>query len=260
MAIGAIALAAFLASSLSFLSGFGLGTILLPAFALFLPLPVAIAATAVVHLANNLFKLALVGRHADRGLVVRFGVPACLAALAGAWLLGALGRLPAIAAWCVGASCRDVEPVKLAVGSLIVALALVELWPRYRDLAFAVRFAPLGGIASGFLGGLAGSQGALRSAFLLRAGLGKESFVATGVAIAVIVDLARLPVYGASLLVERWWLEAGAGGLVVAGIAGALAGAVLGRRILRRATLPAVRGFVAVAMGLVGSLLVAGIL
>jgi len=39
------------------LSGFGLGTLLLPVFALFFPLPVAIAATALVHLANNFFKL-----------------------------------------------------------------------------------------------------------------------------------------------------------------------------------------------------------
>jgi hypothetical protein len=259
MAIGAIALAAFLASTLTFLSGFGLGTVLLPVFALFLPLPPAIAATAVVHLTNNLFKLALVGRHADAGLVVRFGVPACLAALAGAWLLVALARLPAIATWCALAGCRDVEPVKLAVGALLVALALLELCPGYRDLSVPIRFAPLGGLASGFLGGLAGVQGALRAAFLLRAGLGKEAFVATGVAIAVIVDLARLPVYGASLLADAGVLRGEAGGLVAAGMAGAFAGAVLGRRILREATLPAVRVVVAVAMGVVGALLAAGI-
>jgi hypothetical protein len=42
----------------------------MPAFALFLPVPVAVAATAVVHLANNLFKLVLVrseGRLDGRG-------------------------------------------------------------------------------------------------------------------------------------------------------------------------------------------------
>ena len=60
----------FLAAALTFVSGFGLGTILLPVFALLYPLPVAVAATAVVHLLNNIFKLLLLGRHADWRIVV----------------------------------------------------------------------------------------------------------------------------------------------------------------------------------------------
>ena len=54
------------ASFLTLFSGFGLSTLLMPAFALFFPLEAAIAMTAVVHLANNVFKLALVGRKADK--------------------------------------------------------------------------------------------------------------------------------------------------------------------------------------------------
>lgn len=68
--IGATAL---LASGLTLFSGFGLGTLLMPVFALFFPVAVAIAATAVVHLANNLFKLALLARLADWRVVLRFG-------------------------------------------------------------------------------------------------------------------------------------------------------------------------------------------
>jgi uncharacterized protein len=52
-------------AGLTLFPGFGLGTLLMPTFALFLPLAVAIAATAVVHFANNLFKLVLVGRKAS---------------------------------------------------------------------------------------------------------------------------------------------------------------------------------------------------
>jgi uncharacterized membrane protein YfcA len=52
---------AFLASGLTFFSGFGLGTLLLPAFALFFPIEQAVALTAVVHFLNGLFKLGLVG-------------------------------------------------------------------------------------------------------------------------------------------------------------------------------------------------------
>ena len=60
--ICAVALAV---SGLTLFSGFGLGTLLMPVFAIFFPIEVAIAATAVVHLANNIFKLALLSRHAD---------------------------------------------------------------------------------------------------------------------------------------------------------------------------------------------------
>lgn len=51
-----ISAVAFVVSGVTLFSGFGLGTVLMPTFALFFPLPVAIAATAVVHLANNVFK------------------------------------------------------------------------------------------------------------------------------------------------------------------------------------------------------------
>jgi len=44
-----IALVAFTASLLTFFSGFGLGTLLTPAFALFFPINLAVALTAIVH-------------------------------------------------------------------------------------------------------------------------------------------------------------------------------------------------------------------
>ena len=62
---------ALVASALTFFSGFGLGTLLLPTFALFFPIDHAVALTAVVHFLNSLFKLALAGRHADRRVVLR---------------------------------------------------------------------------------------------------------------------------------------------------------------------------------------------
>ena len=76
-----VCIAALIASGLTFFSGFGLGTLLLPTFALFFPLPSAIAMTAVVHLLNNLFKLLLIGQHADKDVVIRFGAPAVLMCL-----------------------------------------------------------------------------------------------------------------------------------------------------------------------------------
>ena len=58
-----VGLCAFLVSGLTLFSGFGLGTLLMPVFALFFPVPVAVASTALVHVANNLFKLGLLRRN-----------------------------------------------------------------------------------------------------------------------------------------------------------------------------------------------------
>ena len=70
MDILVIALTAFLASGLTLFSGFGLGTLLMPVVALFFPVEVAIAVTALVHFANNIFKLGLLGSKADPGIVL----------------------------------------------------------------------------------------------------------------------------------------------------------------------------------------------
>ena len=86
-----IGLTAFLASSLTLYSGFGLGTVLLPAFALFFPVEVAVAATGAVHFLNNFFTGTLLRRQVDWRTVAWFGLPAIPAAIAGAWFLGQLG-------------------------------------------------------------------------------------------------------------------------------------------------------------------------
>lgn len=78
-----ISLVAFLVSILTFFSGFGLGTILTPVFMVFFPVDLAIALTGVVHFFNNVFKLFLVGKHADRAVLLRFGIPAIIAAFFG---------------------------------------------------------------------------------------------------------------------------------------------------------------------------------
>ena len=168
-----IGLVALLTSALTLFSGFGLGTILMPVFALFFPLPLAIAATAVVHFANNLFKLGLMARQADWPVVAKFSVPAAIAAVLGATSLALFDRLPILWHYTVANSDFEVTPVKAVIGSLIVLFALLELSPRFQALAFPPRWLPVGGALSGFFGGLSGNQGALRSAFLLKAGLSK---------------------------------------------------------------------------------------
>jgi uncharacterized membrane protein YfcA len=255
-----LCLVALLVAGLTLFSGFGLGTLLMPAFALFFPVPVAVAATAVVHLANNLFKLALVGRHAVWPVVVRFGLPAALAAVAGAATLTLAGGLPPLATYTLGGAVHQVTPVKLVIGLVIVAFALLDLLPPFAGLAFDQRFLPLGGLLSGFFGGLSGNQGALRSAFLIKAGLDKEQFIGTGVVAAVIVDGVRLVVYGAGFYTAQFAALPGEiGGLVLAATVAAFVGSFLGARLIKAITLTAVQRTVGALLVLVGLALAAGL-
>jgi uncharacterized protein len=251
------ALAAFFTAGLTFFSGFGLGTLLLPVFALFFPLEVAIGLTAVVHLANNLFKLALVGKYANAGVVLRFGLPALLAAFLGAEALLRLAHLPPLATYQLFGHALQVAPVKLVVAILMVVFALLEVHPALSGLTLPTRWLPLGGVLSGFFGGLSGHQGALRSVFLLKCGLSKEAFISTGVVIACLVDVSRLAVY-----VEGFpphLIRDNAIPLLAAMLA-ALLGSFLGRRLLTRVTMGFVQLIVAALLFLVALGLASGLI
>jgi len=105
-----VCLAALVASGLTLFSGFGLGTILTPVFATFFPVATAVAMTAVVHLANTLFKIGLVGRDADRPIVLRFGLPAALAAVGGAALLVLFTSLPPLGSYELAGRAHEITP------------------------------------------------------------------------------------------------------------------------------------------------------
>src|SRR5687767_8360267 len=170
MEILILCLAALITSLLTFFSGFGLGTILTPVFAIFFPIEIAIALTGVVHFLNNIFKLGLVGLKADKAVVIKFGIPAFFSALIGAYLLVKLSNLEPLYSYTIDDRNFTVTPIKLIVAVLLVFFALMEVVPSLKKLDFGKNLF-VGGILSGFFGGLSGNQGALRSAFLMKAGL-----------------------------------------------------------------------------------------
>jgi uncharacterized protein len=240
-------------SGLTLFSGFGLGTLLMPAFALFFPVPVAVAATAVVHLANNLFKTALVGRKADWSVVVKFALPGAAAAVFGALLLNVFASLPPVSSYQLGGTTHEIAIVGLVIGILIVGFAFLDLLPRFEKLAFDRKYLPIGGLLSGFFGGLSGLQGALRSAFLIKAGLDKEAFIGTNTVSAAVVDVARLIVYGLSFYTTRLQsLPSDMVGLVLAATFAAFVGAFFGARLMKKVTLRTVQMIVGVMLMVAG--------
>ncbi len=248
-----ICIVALFVSGLTLFSGFGLGTVLMPAFALFFPVPVAVAATAIVHLANNVFKVGLVGRHADWAVVARFAIPGAIAALFGAALLNLFANLPPLVTYSFAGQSHEVSAVKLVIGVIIIGFAFFELLPSLSQMSFDRKYLTVGGILSGFFGGLSGNQGALRSTFLIKAGLSKQAFIGTGTVAAVIVDVARLLVYGLTFYAARFELiESNIVGLVIAATLAAFLGAFIGARMIPKVTLRTVQLIVGAMLIVVG--------
>lgn len=255
-----VGVVAFVASGLTLYSGFGLGTILLPAFALFFPVPVAVAATGAVHLLNNLFKGGLLGRHAHWPTVLRFGLPAIPFAVLGAWVLSQLGSTAAVFEWSAFGRVFAPTAASVVIGLVMIAFAILELQPWFQRLAAPPRLMPVGGAITGFIGGLTGQQGAFRSMFLLKSGLEPTRFIPTGVLIAILIDLSRLPTYALTFSGASANFGSRESALIAVGTLCAFAGAYLGTRYIEKATIDTVRVIVAGLMLLVGSALILGVI
>jgi uncharacterized membrane protein YfcA len=257
MTTAVIVVTAFLASLLTLFSGFGLGTILMPVVAIFFPVTVAVVMTAFVHLLNNLFKLLVLWRKINWLIVLRFGLPAMIATIPGAWLLTALSDMPEIHSYTFAGMNAIITPVKLAVGLLLIVFATAEWLPVLKNLNLPAKALPVGGILSGFFGGLSGHQGAFRSAFLIRAGLDKNQFVASNAAIAALVDITRLAVYGLNITLLLAQVNTG---LLAAATVAAFAGVLTGAIGIKKITIGFIQNLVAVTLYVLGVLLIAGLI
>lgn len=238
-----IAVVALLASLLTFFSGFGLGTLLLPAFALFFPIEIAIALTGIVHLLSNIFKFVLLGKNINKTILLRFGITAVIGATIGAFLLSQLHENQIITSWNNGK--YNITWLRIIMATVMIFFAFFELIPYLKNLNFDKKYLPFGGFLSGFFGGLSGHQGALRSAFLIRYGLSKETLLATGVAIACLIDITRLSLYYKHFLsgnISKEWL------LLLVATLSAFLGAYFGNILLKKVTIDAVQKTVACAL------------
>ncbi|HEX4780386.1 MAG TPA: sulfite exporter TauE/SafE family protein [Usitatibacter sp.] len=210
----AVALVAVLAGVVAAVSGFGIGSLLTPAFALQFGTKAAVAAVAIPHLAGTLQRYWILRRHVDRRVLLAFGLTSAAGGLA-----GALAH-----AWL---SSRGLAVV---FGVLLILAATAEATGWMAKVRWGRRAAWIAGALSGAFGGLVGNQGSIRSAAMLGFDVPKESFVATATAIGLFVDAARLPVYLATQwqdIVDQW-------PLVACATAGVCIGTAIGSRVLER--------------------------
>jgi uncharacterized membrane protein YfcA len=193
---------------------------------------------------------------------LKFGLPAIGAAVFGALALGWVAQSDSGLTVEIGEEVfSEITPVKLLIGLLMIGFALFELVPRFRVLEFDRRYLPLGGVLSGFFGGLSGHQGALRSAFLAKTGLTTERFVSSNAVIGFMVDLTRISVYVTLFTAAGGHVSDFSGWpLVITGAVSAFCGVLLGKKFLHKVTMTSVQTLVGVLLFGVGLALVTGIL
>lgn len=194
--------------------GFGIGSFLTPVLAVNISFGTAVAAVGAAHLCGSILRFWILRREVNYKILLNFGILSAIGGLAGALLQN----------WA--------SSMALAVvfGGLLVLAGLANLFGWGKKFAGKGSWGGLIGAVSGFFGGLVGNQGGLRAAGLANFKLTKTQFVATATAIALAVDVFRVPVYiitkGAEL---RQLLPE-----IAVMSAGVIAGTLLGTPLLRR--------------------------
>lgn len=247
----------FSTAILTFFSGFGLGTVLLPVFMFFFPVEIAVALTGAVHFTNSSFKASVTWKSMDRIILLKFGIPAIIASFAGAVLLGKISQLDPLYQYTIGLRSYTVTPVKLVIAVILLVFSAGEvLFPGKSVKPGAVGLIS-GGVLSGFFGGIAGLQGALRGAFLIRTGLSGAAYIATSAVIAMLVDLTRLPVYYTNLKGEVFRENAS---LLIFSVLSGIAGAYTGTKLLRKVTMRFIQVIVTILLVIISVALGLGLI
>ena len=212
--------------------GFGIGSLLTPFLLTRLQPHEAVAAVALPHLLATAVRFVQHRPAVDRDVFLRFGLLSAAGSLAGAWLQSTLAS-PLLTA---------------ALGALLLATGIANATRGFGAWRPPAALAGGLGALSGFFGGLAGNQGGLRAVGLATFDLAPRPFLATSTAVALVVDLARTPVY---LLHGGGALRSFAPAIGVAAV-GCLAGTLLGERILLGTSPERYRRIVGIAVALVG--------
>ncbi|MFW5798237.1 MAG: TSUP family transporter, partial [Planctomycetota bacterium] len=157
---------------------------------------------------------------------------------------------------------KQVTPLKLVMGVLIFCFAWLDLLPRFRKMEIDTKWLPLGGVISGFFGGLSGHQGAARTAFLVKTGMSTPQFVGTTAVVGFGVDMIRLSVYAWGFFVSNQVDTTNlAGAMKLAAVATVFGfvGLLISRLFLKKVTMKAVQTLAGILLLVVSVVLVTGV-
>ena len=172
-------------------AGFGSSTIFLPLALFFFDFKTTLVLVALMHIFGNIGRISFFKHGLDKRILLIFGIPSIVLTLAGALLVSYLPQ----------------DILKGLLGVFLIAYTGISFRKEDLKVRPSLHNSILGGSLSGFLAGLIGTGGALRGAFLTAFGLSKEKYIATAAAIALAVDLTRIPVYlaGGFLPARYYW-------------------------------------------------------
>lgn len=230
-------LAAFLSIVVGTVAGFGTSTIFLPIALFFVDFKTALVLVAVSHLSGNVGATTFFRHGLDKKLIILFGIPSVLLTVIGAYMVVYIPQ--------------NILIIILGVCLLLYSVTFL-LKPNIKVSASRANTI-FGGGLSGLLQGLAGIGGPIRSAFLISYDLDKFRYIATLAALAVLIDLTRLPIYLSNNLLEPqyyYYIPV----LVVLGILGSYTG----KRIVNIIPQNMFKKMVMVAIGLASIVLILG--
>lgn len=232
MFLAAVFVVGVLSGATAAVVGFGIGSLLTPLLLTRLTPTIAIAVVAIPHLIATAVRMVQHRRATNRDVVVKFGVPSAVGGAAGAWLQSSLAE-----SWLF-----------IILGVLLIATALANLTRGFGGWKPAASGAMVLGLLVGAFGGLVGNQGGLRAAGLLTFSLSPRAFLATGTAVALLIDAARTPIYVARAGAELVPLAAP----ITAATVGCVLGTILGEKVFLGLSPERYRQLVGVAVGLLG--------
>ena len=184
-------IASFFSEIVGTVAGFGSSTVFLPLALLFFDFKTALLLVALLHIFGNIGRISFFQHGLDKRILLIFGIPSVLLTLIGALLVSNIPQ----------------EILKGILGIFLIAYASISFWNEDLKVKPSLLNSILGGGLSGFLAGLIGTGGTLRGAFLTAFNLPKEKYIATAAAIALAVDITRIPVYFAEgfLSSQYYW-------------------------------------------------------
>lgn len=182
----------FFAALVGTVTGFGTSMIMVPVLAMFFPPLEAIFFVAIIHLFNDVWKVALFRAWFHGKLIILFGVT------------GIIGSY-------IGASFSvqvDQFFLARALGAFLIGYAGFLIYHSKFKVTPTSAIAVAGGAISGFSAGLIGIGGAVRGAFISAFDLPKAVYIATAGAIGIMIDSTRIIAYavnGVGFPPRLWW-------------------------------------------------------
>ena len=209
-----VTFAGIVAGAVAAISGFGIGSILTPLLATWLGTKLAVALVSIPHFIGTALRFAVIRQHVNRRVLWSFGITS-----AAGGLIGAILHI-----WL-----RSVV-LGYVLGVLLVFAGITGLTGLASRMKFGRTTGWIAGALSGMFGGLVGNQGGIRSAALLGFNLTRDEFVATATAIALLVDVFRMPVYAAlqyRQVLDQW-------PMIIVATVGVVIGTMSGKWMLSR--------------------------